>query len=545
MTQTAQVKSASRISFVWFIPLLALFIGGWMAVQYQRDKGKTIYITMAQADTITAGKTQIKVRSVQIGLVDEIRLADDRKQVVVKATIEKDYANLLTEDSAIWLVKPRVGETGISGLGTLLSGVYLELDPGTSGRLTDQFALQAEPSLISSDIKGQRFKLNSKGSQVLSAGTGIFYEGYKIGEIETSEFDWQRQSMRYGIFIYEPYPNLVTSNVVFWINSGIELDLSADGVSINTGPLSKILSGGISVGLPEHTQPGKTVQAGHEFTLSSSYKTALAQRFNDFEYYIVLFNQSLRGLKAGAPVEYRGLRIGTVVEAPAMILVDGKPSYLNVDMDELPTLIKIEYGRIYHDVEMARNYWKSSIQESLQSGLRASLKPGNLLTGAMYVDLDIYPDAPPEQLARLGEYNVFPSVSSGISALTNQVSGILNKVKHLEVEKSLATLDHTLAEYRQLAKDLRQLANQPATAALPKNLTRDMAEITQSMRQFKQTMASFQQGSALQQQITQTLQQMQAMLAELQTLSKGLNNQPNMLIFDKNLPEDPIPRSSK
>ncbi|PIE24895.1 MAG: mammalian cell entry protein [Neptuniibacter caesariensis] len=545
MTQTAQVKSASRISFIWLIPLLALFIGSWMAVQYQLDKGKTIYITMAQADTITAGKTQIKVRSVQVGLVDEIRLADDRKQVVVKATIEKDYADLLTEDAAVWLVKPRIGESEISGLGTLLSGVYLELDPGSSSTLSDQFVLQAEPSLISSDIKGQRFKLNSKSSEVLSVGTGVFYEGYKIGEVETSEFDWQRQSMRYGIFIYEPYSNLMTSNVVFWINSGVELDLSADGISINTGPLSKMLSGGISVGLPEHAQAGTVVQAGHEFTLSSSYKTALAQRFNDFEYYIVLFNQSLRGLKAGAPVEYRGMRIGTVVEVPAMVLIDGKPSYLKVDMGELPTLIKIEYGRIYHDIEMARNYWESNLKKLLEHGLRASLKPGNLLTGAMYVDLDMYPDAPPEQPTKLGEYNVFPSVASGISLLTNQVSSVLNKIKRLEVEKSLATLDQTLVEYRQLANDLRQFINQPATAALPENLTQDLAEITQSMQQFKHTMAGFQQGSALQQQITQTLQQMQTMLVELQTLSKGLNDQPNMLIFDKNLPKDPIPRSSK
>lgn len=545
MTQTAQVKNAPRLSAVWLIPLLALIVGGWMLLQYQLSKGESIYITMLQADGIVAGKTEIKVRSVQVGLVDAIRLADNQKQVIVRAKIDKNYGKLLTKDAKIWVVKPRIDESGISGLGTLLSGVYLELAPGESSTLVSQFELQDEPALISSDIKGTRFKLTSHDAEVIEVSTGIYYKGYKIGQVETASFDWQRQAMRYGIFINEPYQNLVTLNSIFWVNSGIEVDLSADGISVKTGSLSKLLKGGISVGLPEDTKPGALVSNGHEFSLSTSYKAALEQRFYNFDYYLIHFEQSIRGLRAGAPVEYRGMRIGTVVEAPAVVLINGKPAYFDTDITAVPTLIKIEYGRIYHDAEKAREFWQGHLQKWLKKGMRASLKPGNLLTGAMYVDFDIYPDAPKAQITKMGHYKVFPSTSSGITVLANQVSDVLNKVENLKVEQSLANVDAALEQYEQLAKDLRHFVNAPATAQLPAQFTKDMEQISQSMQQFKSTMASFQEGSAFQQELQTTLKQVQRLLDELQPLSRGLNEQPDMLIFDKDLPKDPTPRSKK
>ncbi len=207
--------------------------------------------------------------------------------------------------------------------------------------------------------------------------------------------------MKYGIFINEPYQNLITLNSIFWVNAGIEIDLSADGINISTGSLSKLLKGGISVGLPEQQAPGDLAQDGHNFSLSQSYKEALEERFYDFDYYIIDFEQSIRGLRPGAPVEYRGTRIGTVVEAPANVIVNGKPAHFKNHNTAVPVLIKIEYGRLYHDSAAAKEFWQSSLTGWIKNGMRASLKPGNLLTGAVYVDFDIYPDAPKAHLENL------------------------------------------------------------------------------------------------------------------------------------------------
>lgn len=549
MSETANVKQEPRISAIWIIPIIALFVGAWMLYQYQTNKGATIYITMTQAEGIIAGKTEIKVRSVKIGQIDHIRLSDDKNSVIARAQIEKHYDSLMTEDATIWVVKPRIDETGISGMSTLLSGVYLEFAPGESKQIKEHFILQDEPALIGKDVKGGRFVLQSYDAEVMDVSTSIYYKNYKIGQVETATFDWKNQAMRYGIFINEPYQNLITLNSIFWVNAGVEIDLSADGINVNTGSLSKLLKGGISVGLPEQQAPGDIANDGHAFSLSKSYKHALEERFYDFDYYLIEFEQSIRGLRPGAPVEYRGMRVGTVVEAPANVMIDGVPAHFRTDNTAVPALIKVEYGRIYHDSNQARDFWRSNVEGWIKNGLRASLKPGNLLTGAVYVDFDIYNDADDAKLTTVSQYQVFPSVSSGITVLADQVSDVLNKVNNLKIEDSLAQMQSTFTDYQALANEMRDLLNQQDTQNLPGDINRNFAEMTKSMqqfdvtmKQFEKTMASYQQGSQFHHQLQQTLSEFKRLSEELQPLTRGLNEQPNMFIFDKSLPADPTPR---
>ncbi|MDI3246133.1 MULTISPECIES: intermembrane transport protein PqiB [Pseudoalteromonas] len=549
MTETANVTTKPKISAIWIIPLIALLVGIWMLYQYQANVGPTIYIKMPHAEGIIAGKTEIKVRSVKIGQIDAIRLSDSQDSVIARAQIDKNYNELLTDDAKIWVVKPRIDETGISGMSTLLSGVYLELSPGESKKLKERFVLQDEPALIGKDVKGGRFQLLSYNAEVLEVSTGIFFKNYKIGQIETATFDWKNQAMKYGIFINEPYQNLITLNSIFWVNAGIEIDLSADGINISTGSLSKLLKGGISVGLPEQQAPGDLAQDGHNFSLSQSYKEALEERFYDFDYYIIDFEQSIRGLRPGAPVEYRGTRIGTVVEAPANVIVNGKPAHFKNLNTAVPVLIKIEYGRLYHDSAAAKEFWQSSLTGWIKNGMRASLKPGNLLTGAVYVDFDIYPDAPKAHLAKLAQYDVFPSISSGITVLADQVSDVLNKVNDLKIEDSLAQMQATFSDYQALANEMRALLSQKDTQNLPGDFNRNFDKMTKSMeqfevtmRQFDKTMASYQAGSEFHHLLQQTLLEFKRLSEEIQPLTRGLNEQPNMFIFDKALPADPQPR---
>ena len=137
MSEAAKIKTAPNISAIWIIPLVALLIGAWMLYQYQANQGTTIYIKMPHAEGIVAGKTEIKVRSVKIGQVDHVRLSDKQNSVIARAQIDKHYEDLLTDDAKIWVVKPRIDDTGISGMSTLLSGVYLEFSPGESKKLAD------------------------------------------------------------------------------------------------------------------------------------------------------------------------------------------------------------------------------------------------------------------------------------------------------------------------------------------------------------------------------------------------------------------------
>ncbi len=552
MTRSAEIESQSHISAIWILPLLAFFIGVWMIYQYQTNKGVEIFIRMPHAEGIINEKTEIKVRSVKMGIVQDVKLSDDQKFVIARAEVDKRYKHLLNQDAKIWVVKPRIDQTGITGMNTLLSGVYLEFLPGKSEKSQSYFQLLEEPPLISEDIIGGRYNLLSRDSDTIEVGTGIYYKGFKVGQVETANFDWQEQTMRYKIFIRAPFQNLVTLNSVFWVNSAIEVDLSVDGINVKTGSLAKMLKGGISFTVPLREQPGAIATDQHIFSLSSEYKTALEQRYYSFDYYVVQFEQSIRGLNAGAPVEYRGIRIGTVVEAPALLVVNDRPAYFSTEKTSVPVLIKVEYRRIFHDAKIAKEFWKNNLDKWIEKGMRASLKPGNLLTGAIYVDLDMYQNMPPYVPSSIANHTVIPTTSSGFTVMANQVSDVLTKFNKLEIEQSLVEVNKALEEYKLLGNELRGFLAKQNTQDIPLELNQSLQQVSTSMRQFDQTMkqfentmADFQQGSMIYKEIKQTLAELKKLGQELQPFSKSLNEQPNILIFNKTQQEDIKPRKQK
>lgn len=542
------IKNNKRVSYIWFLPFIALLVAGWMLYQHHIKQGQTIFITMKDAEGIVAGKTEIKVRNVRIGFIDSLRLEVDQNTVVARARIDNEYADILAEDSQLWVVKPRIDESGISGMSTLLSGVYLEFLPGKSDSLSSLFSLSDSPALISSEVDGKRFTLSSSDGEVLEPATGIFFRNYKIGQIESAIFDINTQAMKYGLFINAPYDQLIADNTIFWLSSGISVELTVQGINVNTGSLSKLLKGGISLDYPPGKQKGSLVPEGASFTLFSSYNSALEQRFTDFDYYIIEFEQSIRGLSEGAPVEYRGMRVGTVSQAPANILVNGKPLHFKTDETSIPVVIRVEYGRIFENSNEARTFWHSNIEKWINSGLRASLKSGNFLTGGAYVDLDMYPSAPSARMRQNAYYPVLPSITSGFTAISEQVNVLLSKLNALPLENTVTSLNGTLAEYKALASNLNstmtELNNNGVASKMTTNLDSlksTLDQLTNSLKQFEGTLTNYQQGSSLVEQLNSTLSELEELTHTLKPLTKGLQEQPNMLLFNKQMPADPIP----
>ncbi|MCF6434318.1 MULTISPECIES: intermembrane transport protein PqiB [Pseudoalteromonas] len=549
MSEHAYIESKPKFSVIWFVPIIALCVTIWMLYQHQLNKGHTVFVKMSNADGIIAGKTQVRVRSVKIGQVESLRLQLDQNAVIAKVQIDTMYEPLLTSDAKIWVVKPRIDESGISGMNTLLSGVYLELEPGTSKVKSSLFTLQDEPALIGTDIEGKRYKLKSKHAEVLDVGTGIYFRNFKIGQIESANFNIDNLAMEYGVFIFSPYDQLITNNMIFWVASGVSINLSTEGIDVSTGSLSKLIKGGISVDYPPDQAPSEIAQEQVSFTLHENFSTALEQRFDDYDFYLIEFEQSIRGLRAGAPVEYRGMRIGTVEQAPAQLKRNGQPLYFQQDSTSIPVLIRIEYGRLFERSAIAREYWQQHIEKWIRNGLRASLKSGNMLTGAIYIELDFYPDAPDARVMTSSLYPTLPSVSSGFTALSEQVTKLLNKLNDLPVNKTLDQLDGTLREYRQLAMEMNELIgsfNQSGTTnKVNENLDTikvTLTQLTSSLRQFEKTLTHYQQDSTMVEQLTDTLEELESLSNTLKPFAKGLNEQPNMIIFNKQTPDDPEPR---
>lgn len=532
----AVITERRGISKIWVVPLMALVLGIWMVYTYLDDKGTIITIVMPNAEGISPGKTQIKTRSVPIGLINEVHLTKDRREVEVTAEIEKRYDDLLTKDAQIWAVQPRIDQSGISGLGTLLSGIYFEFRPGSAEDTSDEFTVLSEPPLVSMNLKGKRYNLISHNADAMSVGAPVYFKGYNVGTIEKTVFDWQKQVMNYQVFIQDPYHNLITEKTLFWVETGLEMDLSANGLNVRAGPLTKFVNGGITFGVPNREDPGAIAKEDSHFVLSKSYSESLEERYPDFQYYVVTFDNSIRGLRPGAPVEYRGVRIGTVVEVPLNIGKNGVPVLVTEDNTDIPVLIKIEFARINEDVELAENFWRKNIDSWLRKGLRASMETGSFITGALFINVDFYERDDKPYATSFGGYTAIPSTADGFTQLTDQMSGLLTKLNALKIEKTLASIDDTLASFSSLAGSTEKIVSSANIDSVPK-------EITDSLEELQTTLQSYQEGSPLYNDIQNAIQSMEVLMKQIQPLAEELSEHPNILIFDKPDEDDVQPKA--
>ncbi|WP_462055167.1 PqiB family protein, partial [Vibrio cholerae] len=309
----AEVSAQKQLSAIWIIPILALAMGLWMLFQYVNSTGPKITLILPTADGLEVGKTQIKALNVNVGVITEIKLSEDYDHIVATAQMSKDADRMLREDTLFWVVKPRIGREGISGLDTLLSGAYIQLQPGTASSAQDHFKVMDLPPIAPPDAKGLRLVLTNKEAGKLNVGDPVMYEGFTVGRVESAQFDVESKKAQYQLFIFAPYDKLVNTRSFFWLNSGINLQLNAEGLEFSLGSIESLLKGGVTFGQLQEEDSGQPItQQLTEFRLFDDVKQIREGMFDDYIEFVMMFDESVRGLKPSAPVEYRGLRIGTV-----------------------------------------------------------------------------------------------------------------------------------------------------------------------------------------------------------------------------------------
>ncbi|MEC8080713.1 MAG: MlaD family protein, partial [Pseudomonadota bacterium] len=383
---SAVIKSSNGISKIWIIPLITLLVSAWFVIQEINNKGLEIEIEFETASGLEAGKTQIRIRDVIIGHVDKIELNDDSTGVLVTAVLDKETEKYLRSDSRFWVVSPRVSLAGVSGLQTLLSGSYIEMAPGISEQTSRYFVALNDPPVTPIGTPGIRLFLNSEKSFTAQVGDQVIYRGLAVGRIETVNYDLEKRLARYSAFIEAPFDRLITSNTRFWNTSGIELELGVDGVGVSTPNLESLISGGISFDDPEGMPLGHASYHDKIFQIYPSFKSAMSHRYSEKVFFLLLIESSVRGLKVGAPVEYRGLQIGQVEDIN--IRLDEHKLEADEASYKIPVLISVQPGRAnLTDDHEGSDFIRQQFDLWLKNGLQASLKTGSVLTGAVFIDL--------------------------------------------------------------------------------------------------------------------------------------------------------------
>ena len=525
----AKVEPVKSISAIWLLPLVAVFIGAWLIYQEINRQGQAITIYFDSAEGLEAGKTKIKTHYVDVGLVTSIKLRKGQPGVKVAARIYPEAEHLLQEDTSFWIVTPRVSLSGISGLSTLLSGPFIELSAGVSQLESTEFEGLEDPPITPAGTPGLHITLNSDDEFAYDKGDPIVYKGMPVGQFEDIYFNIEERVVYYNVFIRAPYHQLITQNTRFWNASGIRMELGADGLTVQTGSLETILTNGVTFDIPDGMSPGEVITERAYFDIHKDFAEASANRYKYHAEFMILVEDSLRGLKVGAPVEYRGLHIGTVLE---INIEEDKTDQLMQEGHKIPVRIGIHPGRVkLKDDQESVELVHAQLKLWIEKGMRATLETGNIITGGQYVDLQNYSDQGTIELGYAYGVPVIPMISNEFAQITQKVSSILNKINSLPFEDLSQQTYLTLEEFGKAAGSFNQTAeniNELLSDAQQKAL---IAALKDTINAIETLALSYSGQSQTNRSINEALMEMQSLMLEVKPLLHRLNEQPSSLIL--------------
>jgi paraquat-inducible protein B len=419
-----------------------------------RSEGPKITIVFRSAEGLEAGKTKINYRGVDIGVLSTIRLSEDRQSVIAIAQMAPKTEDFLVEDTRFWVVRPRISGANVSGLGTLISGAYIGIEIGNSKEEKTDFVALETPPVVNIDVPGRFFVLTTSDLGSLDTGTPIFFRRLQVGQVASYALNKDGQFFTVKIFVKAPYDQYVTVNTRFWQASGVDVSLSASGLSVQTQSLLSILIGGIAFEAPATGAVLPVAEANTVFTLFSDRKEAFRPAARNPQTFELIFNESVRGLVPGAPVEFRGVPIGEVAAVRAQVDVKtlefSVPVTIHLDAQRLGVKVvglksQSEYAA------MRRKLFDSLVAR----GVRAQLRTGNLLTGSVFVAFDFFPGAPPATVDWSQTPVQLPTIPGQLEVMETKVTGIINKLDKMPLEqigdnlrKAIADLDLTLVSAR-------------------------------------------------------------------------------------------------
>ncbi|MCV2885996.1 intermembrane transport protein PqiB [Aestuariibacter sp. AA17] len=525
----AQIKKMTSISRIWIVPILALIVGGGFVYQQWVDRGQFVTIELEQATGLEADKTKIKTRDVDVGVVKSIQLKEDLSGVIVTAAIQKNATHLLRSDSKVWVVRPRVSLSGVTGLSTLVSGPYIAFSPGESNQLSDKFVALENPPVTPAGTPGMHITLTSNDDFSFKAGDSVVYKGLKVGEFESIEYDLDARSVAYNVFIEAPFHEILSPNTRFWNTSGLSFDISASGFTARTGSLETMLTNGVTFGVPDGQFRGGEINEDHQFEIFSDYQTASDQRYKRTVEFVLLVEETIRGLEVGAPVEYRGLKIGEVKTINLQGTLDNgllRRGY------RIPVLISLQPGRLtLGDTIEAEEKLKRDFAEWIPQGLRASLKMGNLLSGSLYVDINHYDELNANTTEMFNGLPVIPTVSNEFTQITQKVNAILDKVNGIPYSELTENMNNALLEFEKTASAFRQSAAAASQLIDDANQTQIIRDIERALHAFESLASDYAAGSSTQSTLSDTLKDIQRTLTEITPVIQQINDVPNRLIF--------------
>jgi paraquat-inducible protein B len=433
-------KRRFAFQWVWLLPIVAAVVGGWLAVRAIMADGPTVTIRFKTAEGIEANKTRVKYKDVDIGIVKSISLGDDRTGVLVKADLSKAAEGLVVQDTRFWVVRARIAGGTVSGIGTLLSGSYIGMDPGKSKESRRDFEGLDTPPVITTGLQGKQFVLRAEDIGSLDVGSPLYYRRLEAGRVVAYELDKEGTGVLVRVFVNAPYDRYVTPNARFWHASGVDVALDANGLKINTESIASVLVGGIAFQAPDGSARQPAAPENSIFRLHADRVQAMKDPVTVIEPYALVFHESVRGLGVGAPVDFNGLLVGEVKSIDAEYDRQKRELSMVVMIDFYPErLFRNRYSGATPPPDVG-----PSLARLVERGLRAQMRSANLLTGQKYIALELRKDVRPARMDTAQNPPTIPTVPGAAAELQTTVASIARKLERVQFEEISSDLRKTL-----------------------------------------------------------------------------------------------------
>jgi paraquat-inducible protein B len=535
-----------RISLIWAIPLVTALVAAWLAWDTLAKRGPEITIRFDNASGLQANQSRIRNRDVELGVVRKVALSPDRRYVIVTARMEREAYPLLTGKSQFWIVRPRFFAGSLTGLETLVSGTYIQLEPGAEGGTpaTDFVGLE-DPPVLRSSVPGHTFRLTASTVGSLNPGSPIMFRDLEVGEVLGWDIGAMARNVVIHAFVRAPYDQYVHDNSVFWDASGASLQLGGNGVRLQLESLRAVVLGGVAFETPDKAVDSPVADENHLFALHPDHDAAEAATFDRSLKFVSYFKGSVAGLSADAAVTLRGLRIGTVTD----VALKYDPVS---DTVRVAVRYDIEPGRISGLVPPGNDDPDKMMADLVHRGLRVRLESSSIITGSKQLAMDLVPGTPETAYGKEGDTYVLAPLDGDQGDIAGSAGILLARLNSIPFEQIGDNLNKTLAgangtindpKLRQAIASLNETLNgtQTLVASLNKDagpllhrLPQIAADLEDMVKHANQLVASLDDsrtpGSQFGRDMTRMLAQLSDAARSVRILADLLSRHPEALI---------------
>ena len=540
-----------RLSLVWIVPIVALVIGAVLVVRSLLAIGPEIGIVFRSAEGIEPGRTEVRFKDVAIGRVKKVTINPDKQTVRVTVGLDKSAANLAVTDTRFWVVRPRIGTAGVSGLNTLLSGAYIGVDAGASDETLREFVGLDNPPLVLRGEPGRSFTLRADDLGSLDVGSPVYHRRIRVGRVVGYALDGSGKVVEVQVFIEAPNESLVTLRSRFWNASGLDVQLNASGLTVNAQSVASVIAGGLAFSNPADSPKLPPAPPGSAFKLHASERAALAPEDGEPLRVRMVFDQSLRGLDEGAPVDLLGVEIGSVRNIALQPETTADRLPVEVTAELFPRRIGRLRERFMLSGAAPELADRLLFKQLVDRGLRAQLRSGNLLTGRLYVALEFMPKTPRATFDASASVPTLPTVPGALADVQPQLAEIVGRLSKVRFDEIGSDLQLTLRTINESGASLKSALASADTLirTLTPEAQQTLAETRKTLAEVQKTLGSAEKtlrsadtnladpNSTLQRNAGQTLAELQRAAQALRVLADYLQQHPESLLRGK--PSDP------